>query len=54
MTSLAKKQRIEELERKMEEPGFWDDPEESQKMMKELKDLQDHGRDRWKHLKQSL
>lgn len=25
----------------MEEPGFWDEPEESQKIMKELKDLKD-------------
>ncbi len=37
----GKKQRIEELERKMEEPGFWDEPEVSQKIMKELKDLKD-------------
>lgn len=27
--------------RKIEEPGFWDNPEESQKIMKELKDLQE-------------
>ena len=25
----------------MEEPGFWDDPEVSQQVMKELKGLQD-------------
>ena len=30
------------VERKIEEPGFWDAPEESQKIMKELKDLQEH------------
>ena len=33
--------RIEELERKVEEPDFWNDPEESQKIMKELKDLKE-------------
>lgn len=32
---------MEELERKIEEPGFWDNPEESQKIMKELKGLQE-------------
>lgn len=32
---------MEELERKIEEPGFWDHAEESQKIMKELKSLQD-------------
>lgn len=36
-----KKERIAELERSMEEPNFWDNPEESQKVMKELKSLQD-------------
>ncbi|MCR5789300.1 MAG: peptide chain release factor 2 [Lachnospiraceae bacterium] len=35
----AKKNRVEELERQMEEPGFWDDAERSQKYMKELKGL---------------
>lgn len=34
-----KEQRIEELERKMEEPNFWDNPEEAQKQTKELGDL---------------
>ena len=38
----SKENRVEELERKIEEPGFWDAPEESQKIMKELKDLQEH------------
>ena len=37
----GKKQRVEELERKIEEPGFWDHAEESQKVMKELKSLQE-------------
>nr|WP_330362741.1 peptide chain release factor 2 [[Clostridium] hylemonae] len=37
----GKEKRIEELERKIEEPGFWDRPEESQQIMKELKDLQE-------------
>lgn len=29
------------MERKVEEPGFWDNPEESQKLMKELKHLKE-------------
>ena len=37
----VKEQRIEELERKMEEPNFWDDPEKAQKQMKELGTLKD-------------
>ncbi|WP_198146185.1 peptide chain release factor 2 [Dorea sp. D27] len=37
----GKEKRIEELERKIEEPAFWDRPEESQQVMKELKDLQE-------------
>lgn len=32
---------MEELERKIEEPGFWDDAENSQHVMKELKGLKD-------------
>ena len=32
---------MEELERKIEEPGFWDNAEESQHIMKELKGLKD-------------
>ncbi|MBC5742400.1 peptide chain release factor 2 [Lachnospiraceae bacterium MD308] len=39
--AAGKENRIEELSRKVEEPGFWDNPEESQKIMKELKDLQE-------------
>lgn len=35
-----KKQRIEELQMEMEAPGFWDNPDASNKKMKELKDLQ--------------
>ena len=31
-----KEKRVEELEREMEAPDFWDNPERSQKMMKEL------------------
>jgi len=34
-------QRIEELQREMEAPDFWDNNERSQKLTKELKDLQD-------------
>ena len=36
-----KERRIEELERKMEEPNFWDDPEKAQAQMKELGSLKD-------------
>ena len=36
-----KKQRVEELERQMEAPDFWDVPEQSNKYMKELKVLKD-------------
>lgn len=36
-----KERRIEELSREMEAPNFWDDNERSQKLTKELKDLQD-------------
>ncbi|MEE0152675.1 MAG: peptide chain release factor 2 [Acetatifactor sp.] len=36
-----KAKRIEEMEREMEAPGFWDDPERSNQKMKELKNLKD-------------
>ncbi len=36
-----KEHRIEELEREMEAPGFWDDPEVSTKKMQELKSKKD-------------
>ena len=36
-----KRDRIEELEADMESPGFWDNVERSQKIMKELKNLKD-------------
>ncbi|HJD31275.1 MAG TPA: peptide chain release factor 2 [Candidatus Eisenbergiella stercorigallinarum] len=40
--NLAEKEkRIEELEREMEAPGFWDNPDYSNKKMKELKNLKD-------------
>ena len=40
--NLAEKARkIEELEREMEAPGFWDNPDYSNKKMKELKGLKD-------------
>lgn len=35
----GKKKRIEELEMEMEAPGFWDDPDSSNRKMKELKNL---------------
>ena len=41
MTWLTKSRRVEELEREMEAPDFWDNAEESQKKMKELKSLKD-------------
>ena len=37
----SKQKRIEELEMEMEAPGFWDDPDYSNKKMKELKNLKD-------------
>ena len=37
----GKTKRIEELEMEMEAPGFWDDPVDSNKKMKELKNLKD-------------
>ena len=37
----SKQQRIVELERAMEEPGFWDDPAKSSKIMKDLKSMKD-------------
>ena len=36
-----KKQKVEELERRMEEPNFWDDAERAQAQSKELKNLKD-------------
>nr|WP_303217101.1 peptide chain release factor 2 [uncultured Blautia sp.] len=36
-----KEQRVEELEREMEAPDFWDDAEVSQQKMKELKSMKD-------------
>ena len=37
----GKEKRIEELELEMSAPGFWDDPEKSNKLMKESKSLKD-------------
>ncbi|WP_283683061.1 peptide chain release factor 2 [Parablautia sp. Marseille-Q6255] len=37
----GKEQKVQELERRMEEPDFWDDPERSQESMKLLKSLKD-------------
>ena len=34
-----KRKRIEELEREMEAPGFWDDPDRANAKMKDLKSL---------------
>ena len=38
---VSKEQRIQELERKMEEPGFWDNPDTAKDQMKELGDLKE-------------
>ncbi len=38
---VSKSQRIEELEREMEAPDFWNDAESAQKKTKLLKDLKD-------------
>ncbi|MBQ1681944.1 MULTISPECIES: peptide chain release factor 2 [Agathobacter] len=38
---LNKEQKIQELEREMEAPDFWDDPEKSQAKMKQLKSMKD-------------
>ena len=43
-----KEQRVEELEREMEAPDFWDNAEVSQKKMKELKGLKDDMEDVYK------
>ncbi len=37
----AKRRRIEELDIEMSSPGFWDNPEKSNKLMKESKNLKD-------------
>ena len=37
----GKSKRIEELEMEMEAPGFWDDPDASNRKMKELKNLKE-------------
>ncbi len=38
---VNKAQKVEELERRMEEPDFWDNPEKSQESMKQLKYMKD-------------
>ena len=46
-----KERRIKELDKSMEEPGFWDDPERSTKTVREAKNLKDTV-DGYKHLEQ--
>ena len=46
-----KERRITELDKSMEEPGFWDDPERSTKTVREAKNLKDTV-DGYKHLEQ--
>lgn len=48
-----KKDRIEELEADMESPGFWDNIERSQQIMKELKNLKSTV-EQYEHLEQQL
>ncbi|MDY3917909.1 MAG: peptide chain release factor 2 [Candidatus Limivivens sp.] len=38
---VNKEQKIQELERKMEEPDFWDDPQKSQESMKTLSSMKE-------------
>ena len=46
-----KERRITELDKSMEEPGFWDDPERSTKTVREAKNLKDTV-DGYRHLEQ--
>ena len=46
-----KERRITELDKSIEEPGFWDDPERSTKTVREAKNLKDTV-DGYKHLEQ--
>ena len=46
-----KERRFTELDKSMEEPGFWDDPERSTKTVREAKNLKDTV-DGYKHLEQ--
>ena len=46
-----KERRITELDKSMDEPGFWDDPERSTKTVREAKNLKDTV-DGYKHLEQ--
>ena len=45
----GKSDRVLEIEQTMEEPGFWDDSERAQRLMKELKNLKDTI-DEYRHL----
>lgn len=45
-----KEEKIAELEYKMGEPTFWDDPDKAQKTTQELNDIKD-GVDKYKHIK---
>ena len=49
MTSLAKKKKIAELEYKMGEPTFWDDPDQAQKITQELNGVK-AGVDKYKNI----
>ncbi|HJB08416.1 MAG TPA: peptide chain release factor 2 [Candidatus Enterocloster faecavium] len=48
----GKERRIAELDKSMEEPGFWDDPEKSTRMVREAKHLKDEV-DTYKSLEQA-
>ena len=53
MTSLAKKKKIAELEYKMGEPTFWDDPDQAQKITQELNGVK-AGVDKYKNILHKL
>ena len=50
---MNKTERVKELERESQEPGFWDNPEVSNRKMKEMKNLQDTI-DLYRHLESQM
>jgi len=50
---VSKTERVKELERESQEPGFWDNPEVSNRKMKEMKNLQDTI-DLYRHLESQM
>ena len=41
MTWITRSDEVNELDRSMEEPGFWDDPDRSTRLVREAKNLKD-------------